>query len=156
MSRVKIFIDGSFDDNSDNPQGGWACLIKDRLYVESGSVPSSFSAELEGLLLALKESPKGKQIELFCDSQTVVNGFNKRIKAGLDASTKQGKCRFKSDRRRWRAILRLAQGRDVIVSWVKGHDTCLFNAMVDRAANRARRERINYVEKTAQRLRAYT
>jgi len=163
MDKIVAYIDGSFGHCGRRAIGGWAYILLNTNsqydiiseYCESGPVPFPFSAELEALLLALRNAPPKVPLEIRCDSRTVVEGFKKRLAAGVSPNSKQGKTRSSSDRKRWSAAVRLGVDRHLQISWIKSHSDDEYNNKVDLLAVSARSTQHNYIENTAKRLKTF-
>lgn len=157
--RIRIYTDGSYSEYpkwvKKAPYSGWACVFESsgEFHFESAPLPTSMSAELEAVLLALRHTPTGSSVEILTDSLSLVESFEKRIEAGPYPKKKMGSLSHKSDKLRWKAIIRLCLYRDVILTWTPGHRGNPGNTASDMLALRANKQRLNPVEHTCKRLR---
>jgi len=139
---IRIYTDGSCLKNPGN--GGYAAiLIKGDLRKEiSGAFSNTTNnrmelrAAIEGLL-ALKID--GSEVELYTDSQYLVNAFNKEWIFNWEKANfmlpKNGGKRENEDL--WRALLKLTRKHKVKFIWVRGHNGHEFNEACDRMAKAA-------------------
>lgn len=153
-SKEVYYIDGSYCRFTG--MGGWGFVRASDLHTEceSGAVPESYSAELEALLLVLRQDFSAAII--YTDSQAISSTYRRRVDLyGEQGSKRIGKLQHKSDKKRWIAIRKLAGGRDITVLWTPGHDGNPLNALADKVAVRARRGLLGFVPKTSSRLRKF-
>lgn len=158
-SDKDVFIDGSFSCGV----GGWAVAVVDGeevhyTEVESGKVPTSYSSEMEGFILALKLSISVFEslgtLHVHTDSQAIIDGYQERvINFSENENRSIGNIKTNSDKARWKYVRSLVSGTRINFIKVKSHSGNVFNDLVDRLAKNARTNQTNWVERTSQRLR---
>jgi ribonuclease HI len=153
---INVYTDGSFgmvkaSDDIPTFMGGWACKIGETYYCESGIVPYSISAELEGLLLALRMAPSAAPLTIHMDHHGLITDLE-RYSDPYSIPTKYPKFKSKSDKLRFHLIRSIIHARSItfVLTKSKG-DNDHFNK-TDRLSKRARWKKLNYVDKTSQRL----
>ncbi len=147
---VIIYTDGGCRGNPG--PGGWAFVMNEdsRRRERSGGAPQTtnnkmeLTAVIEALeTVAADESLRGRQIELYTDSQYVRNGITDWIKRwernGWQTSAKKPV----KNREYWIELKRLADTLSISWHWVKGHAGNELNEECDRLV---RRETARYAD----------
>lgn len=146
MQKVTIYTDGSARGNPDGP-GGYGAILR---YVDSrGEVhekelsqgyekTTNNRMEMMGVIAALEALRRPCQVDLYTDSQYVVNAFEKGWirnwkKNGWKTASKEPV----KNRELWERMLEAAQGHELTFHWVKGHAGHPENERCDRLATAA-------------------
>ena len=146
MQKVTIFTDGAARGNPDGP-GGYGAILR---YVDSkGAVhekelsqgyekTTNNRLEMMGVIAALEALRRPCQIDLYTDSQYVVNAFEKGWirnwkKNGWKTASKEPV----KNRELWERMLEAAKGHELTFHWVKGHAGHPENERCDRLATAA-------------------
>ena len=143
---VKIYTDGSARGNPNGP-GGYGCVLH---YVDSkGNLHErEFSAgykkttnnrmEIMAAIVGLEALTKPCQVELYSDSQYLVNAFNQHwIEGWLKKGWKRGKNEDVKNVDLWKRLLEAKAPHQVTFIWVKGHDGHEMNERCDVLATTA-------------------
>ena len=143
---VKIYTDGSARGNPNGP-GGYGCVLH---YVDSkGNLHErEFSAgykkttnnrmEIMAAIVGLEALTKPCQVELYSDSQYLVNAFNQHwIEGWLKKGWKRGKNEDVKNVDLWKRLLEAKAPHQVTFIWVKGHDGHEMNERCDELATTA-------------------
>ncbi len=143
---VKIYTDGSARGNPNGP-GGYGCVLH---YVDSkGKLHErEFSAgyqkttnnrmEIMAAIVGLEALTKPCQVELYSDSQYLVNAFNQHwIEGWLKKGWKRGKNEDVKNVDLWKRLLEAKAPHQVTFIWVKGHDGHEMNERCDVLATTA-------------------
>lgn len=144
--QVKIYTDGAARGNPDGP-GGYGTIIE---YVDTKGVlhtkelsqgyvkTTNNRMELMAVIAGLEALNRPCQVELYSDSQYVVNAFNQHW---LDSWIKKGWKRGKNEPVKnvdlWKRLLQAKEQHQVQFIWVKGHDGHLQNERCDILATTA-------------------
>lgn len=146
MQKVTIYTDGSARGNPDGP-GGYGAILR---YVDSkGEVherelsqgyekTTNNRMEMMGVIAALEALRRPCQIDLYTDSQYVVNAFEKGWirnwqKNGWKTASKEPV----KNKELWERMLKAASGHDLTFHWVKGHAGHPENERCDKLATEA-------------------
>ena len=136
---IKIYTDGSCLGNPGN--GGWAAIIiddKKKIQIK-GSKKNTTNNQMELLapIKALKEIPKGSNVQIFTDSKYVKSGITEWIhnwkKNGWKTASKQPV----KNKDLWTELDQMTNEFQIKWSWVKGHSTDVLNNEVDLIAREA-------------------
>lgn len=143
---VKIYTDGSARGNPNGP-GGYGCVLH---YTDSkGNLHErEFSAgykkttnnrmEIMAAIVGLEALTKPCQVELYSDSQYLVNAFNQHwIDSWLKKGWKRGKNEDVKNVDLWKRLLEAKKPHQVTFIWVKGHDGHEMNERCDTLATTA-------------------
>ncbi len=143
---VKIYTDGSARGNPNGP-GGYGCVLH---YVDSkGNLHErEFSAgykkttnnrmEIMAAIVGLEALTKPCQVELYSDSQYLVNAFNQHwIDGWLKKGWKRGKNEEVKNVDLWKRLLEAKAPHQVTFLWVKGHAGHEMNERCDELATTA-------------------
>ena len=146
MQKVTIYTDGSARGNPDGP-GGYGAILR---YVDSkGQIhekelsqgyekTTNNRMEMMGVIAALEALRRPCQVDLYTDSQYVVNAFEKGWirnwkKNGWKTASKEPV----KNRELWERMLEAAEGHELSFHWVKGHAGHPENERCDRLATAA-------------------
>jgi len=144
MSKVKIYTDGSANNNvkNGNRRGGWAAVFvskndKKLWHMAGGNANTTNNRmEMMAVLEALKYADTlFDHITVYSDSQYLVNGITKWIYGWLKNNWKNGRVKNKD---LWEQLLDFVNRDDIEFRWVKGHSKNRWNRHADRIARRAR------------------
>lgn len=146
MQKVTIYTDGSARGNPDGP-GGYGAILR---YVDSkGQIhekelsqgyekTTNNRMEMMGVIAALEALRRPCQVDLYTDSQYVVNAFEKGWirnwkKNGWKTASKEPV----KNRELWERMLEAAKDHELTFHWVKGHAGHPENERCDRLATAA-------------------
>lgn len=129
--KVRIYTDGAARGNPDGP-GGYGTVLE---YVDSkGELhkkelsqgykkTTNNRMELMAVIAGLEALNRPCQVELYSDSQYVVNAFNQHwIEGWLKKGWKRGKNEPVKNVDLWKRLLQAKNPHEVQFIWVKGHD----------------------------------
>ncbi len=135
---IKIYTDGACSGNPG--AGAWASLIVDsegskKMISGAYKVTTNNRMELMAVIMALQITKEGDSIELYSDSQYIVNAFEKGwiknwIKRGWQTSQKKPV----ANRDLWEKLIMLTDKRKFTSKWVRGHDGHAENEICDQLA----------------------
>lgn len=144
--HVKIYTDGAARGNPDGP-GGYGTLLE---YIDSKGVlhtkelsqgyvkTTNNRMELMAVIAGLEALNRPCEVEIYSDSQYVVNAFNQHW---LDGWIKKGWKRGKNESVKnvdlWKRLLLAKEPHQVTFIWVKGHDGHVQNERCDVLATTA-------------------
>ena len=137
MKEIVLYTDGSCSKNPG--PGGWGAILQykqHKLELSGGAVSTTNNQmELTGVIEGLKALTEPCKVELYTDSQYIVNAINK---GWLRNWQKNGwKKADKSpvlNKELWLEIIELFNKHDVTVHWVKGHAENEYNNRCDQLA----------------------
>lgn len=137
MKEIVLYTDGSCSKNPG--PGGWGAILQykqHKLELSGGAVSATNNQmELTGVIEGLKALTEPCKVELYTDSQYIVNAINK---GWLRNWQKNGwKKADKSpvlNKELWLEIIELFNKHDVTVHWVKGHAENEYNNRCDQLA----------------------
>ena len=137
MKEIVLYTDGSCSKNPG--PGGWGAILQykqHKLELSGGAVSTTNNQmELTGVIEGLKALNEPCKVELYTDSQYIVNAINK---GWLRNWQKNGwKKADKSpvlNKELWLEIIELFNKHDVTVHWVKGHAENEYNNRCDQLA----------------------
>ena len=143
---VKIYTDGAARGNPDGP-GGYGTVLeyvdpKGELHVKEmsqGYVKTTNNRmELMAVIAGLEALNRPCTVEVYSDSQYVVNAFNQHW---VDGWIKKNWKRVKNEPVKnvdlWKRLLKAREPHDVKFHWVKGHDGHPQNERCDALATGA-------------------
>lgn len=143
---VKIYTDGAARGNPDGP-GGYGTVLE---YVDSrgelhvrelsqGYVRTTNNRmELMAVIAGLERLNRPCQVEVYSDSQYVVNAFNQNwIEGWIKKGWKRGKNEPVKNVDLWKRLLEAKKEHQVTFIWVKGHDGHMQNERCDVLATSA-------------------
>ena len=144
--KVKIYTDGAARGNPDGPGGYGAVLeyvdTKGELHTKELSQgykkTTNNRMELMAVIAGLKALNRPCKVELYSDSQYVVNAFNKHwIDGWIKKGWKRGKNEPVKNVDLWKQLLEAKEKHQVTFIWVKGHDGHPQNERCDALATGA-------------------
>ena len=129
--KVKIYTDGAARGNPDGP-GGYGTVMeyvdtKGELHTKELSQgykkTTNNRMELMAVIAGLEALNRPCEVELYSDSQYVVNAFNQHwIDGWLKRGWKRGKSEPVKNVDLWKRLLAVKEKHEVTFHWVKGHD----------------------------------
>ncbi|AWN44537.1 ribonuclease HI [Methylobacterium durans] len=139
--RIVVYADGGCDRNSGS--GGWGVVISmpegSREFYGGELATTNNRMELTAAIPALEEFPESAQIEMRCDSQYVVKSMTEWVR-GWKAKGWRGAKGLVQNRDLMQRLDELVSQRDVVWTWVRGHNGDALNERADRLAAKGRRE----------------
>lgn len=144
--QVKIYTDGAARGNPDGP-GGYGAVLE---YVDSkgtlhtkelsqGYVRTTNNRmELMAVITGLEALNRPCQVEVYSDSQYVVNAFNQHwIESWIKKGWTRGKKEPVKNVDLWKRLLEAKREHEVTFHWVKGHAGHAQNVRCDALATAA-------------------
>ena len=143
---VKIYTDGAARGNPDGP-GGYGTVMeyvdpKGQLHVKEKSQgyvkTTNNRMELMAVIAGLEALNRSCTVEVYSDSQYVVNAFNQHwVEGWIRKGWKRGKNEPVKNVDLWKRLLKAKEPHDVSFHWVKGHDGHPQNERCDELATTA-------------------
>jgi len=146
MTKVTIYTDGSARGNPDGP-GGYGSVIefidsRGQLHVKELSQgyrkTTNNRMELMGAIAALEALNRPCEVELWSDSQYLVNAFNQHW---IDQWIRKRWMRTRKEPVRnvdlWQRLLRACERHTISWNWLKGHSGSHGNELCDILATSA-------------------
>ena len=143
---VKIFTDGAARGNPDGP-GGFGTVLqytdsKGQLHekeISQGYVRTTNNRmELMAAIAGLEALNRPCQVDLYSDSQYLVNAFNQHwIDSWLKKGWKRGTNETVKNVDLWKRLLAAKEPHEVRFFWVRGHDGHPENERCDKLATTA-------------------
>ncbi len=146
MTKVTIYTDGSARGNPDGP-GGYGSVIefidsRGQLHVKELSQgyrkTTNNRMELMGAIAALEALNRPCEVELWSDSQYLVNAFNQHW---IDQWIRKRWMRTRKEPVRnvdlWQRLLRACERHTISWNWLKGHNGSHGNELCDILATSA-------------------
>ena len=143
---VKIYTDGAARGNPDGP-GGYGTVLeyvdtKGQLHVKElscGYVKTTNNRmELMAVIAGLEALNRPCTVEVYSDSQYVVNAFNQHwVEGWIKKNWKRGKDEPVKNVDLWKRLLAAKEPHSVTFHWVKGHDGHPQNERCDKLATTA-------------------
>lgn len=148
MKQIKIYTDGACSGNPG--PGGWGAILlygKHRRELSGGERQTTNNRmELMGVIVALEELKEPCAVDLYTDSQYIVNAVNKGWARSWQANNwMRNKKESAKNSDLWERILALLEMHKVAFYWVKGHADNPYNNRCDElavAASHAQRTNI--------------
>ena len=143
---VKIYTDGAARGNPDGPGGYGSILVyvdtKGGLHVKElsqGYVRTTNNRmELMAVIAGLEALNRPCTVEVYSDSQYVVNAFNQHwVDGWLKKGWKRGKNEPVKNVDLWKRLIAAKEKHSVTFHWVKGHDGHPQNERCDELATTA-------------------
>lgn len=144
--QVKIYTDGSARGNPDGP-GGYGTVLeyidtKGELHTKEISQgykrTTNNRMELMAAIVGLEALNRPCEVELYSDSQYLVNAFNQHwIEGWIKKGWKRGKNEPVKNVDLWKRLLKAKEPHQVTFHWVKGHDGHPQNERCDTLATTA-------------------
>ncbi len=144
--KVKIFTDGAARGNPDGP-GGYGTVLE---YVDTKGAlhtrelsqgyqkTTNNRMELMAVIAGLEALNRACEVEVYSDSQYVVNAFNQHwIEGWIKKGWKRGKNEPVKNMDLWKRLLAAKEPHKVSFHWVKGHDGHPQNERCDALATGA-------------------
>lgn len=129
--QVKIYTDGAARGNPDGP-GGYGTVLeyvdpKGELHTRELSQgykkTTNNRMELMAVIAGLEALNRPCEVELYSDSQYVVNAFNQHwIESWVRKDWKRGKNEPVKNVDLWKRLLAAKESHQVSFHWVKGHN----------------------------------
>jgi ribonuclease HI len=146
MMKVTMYTDGSARGNPDGP-GGYGTILeyidsKGQLHTKEmsqGYVKTTNNRmEMMAAIAGFEALNRPCQVEVYSDSQYVINAFNKRwIEGWIRKNWKRGKNEPVKNVDLWKRLLKVSEPHQVSWNWVKGHDGHPQNERCDTLATTA-------------------
>ena len=143
---VKIYTDGAARGNPDGP-GGYGTVLeyvdtKGQLHKKELSQGNEKTTnnrmELMAVIAVLEAINRSCEVEVYSDSQYVVNAFNQHwVDGWIKKGWKRGKNEPVKNVDLWKRLLEAKQKHSVTFHWVKGHDGHPQNERCDELATTA-------------------
>ena len=143
---VKIYTDGAARGNPDGP-GGYGTVLeyvdtKAQLHKKELSQgyekTTNNRMELMAVIAGLEALNRSCEVEVYSDSQYVVNAFNQHwVDGWIKKGWKRGKNEPVKNVDLWKRLLEAKQKHSVTFHWVKGHDGHPQNERCDELATTA-------------------
>ena len=143
---VKIYTDGAARGNPDGP-GGYGTVLeyvdtKGQLHNKELSQgyekTTNNRMELMAVIAGLEALNRSCEVEVYSDSQYVVNAFNQHwVDGWIKKGWKRGKNEPVKNVDLWKRLLEAKQKHSVTFHWVKGHDGHPQNERCDELATTA-------------------
>ena len=143
---VKIYTDGAARGNPDGP-GGYGTVLeyvdtKGQLHEKELSQgyekTTNNRMELMAVIAGLEALNRPCEVEVYSDSQYVVNAFNQHwVDGWIKKGWKRGKNEPVKNVDLWKRLLEAKQKHSVTFHWVKGHDGHPQNERCDELATTA-------------------
>jgi len=140
---MKIYTDGAVSNNGKKKaRGGWAFVVLDNSYSESGYIPKATNqiAELTAVLSACKYAIKNmngfpQSATIYSDSAYVVNCFKDRwYRKWIDKEWKNSKRQAVANKELWQELVPFFEDNRFDFVKVKGHAEDPWNILVDKLA----------------------
>ncbi len=146
MMKVTIYTDGAARGNPDGP-GGYGTILQyvdpkgvlhEREYAEGFPKTTNNRMELMAAIIGLEALKKPCQVELYSDSQYLINAFNKNwIQGWQKKGWKTASGGPVKNQELWERLLKAMKMHEVHFHWVKGHDGHPENERCDKLATTA-------------------
>lgn len=136
MKQVTIYTDGACSGNPG--PGGWGAILQykgiSRELSGGEAMTTNNRMELLGVIQALSALKEPCTVDLFTDSQYIVNAINKGWLKSWKAKGWKRKDGALKNPDLWKEIDRLFGIHNVTMHWVKGHADNVFNNRCDELA----------------------
>ena len=136
MKQVTIYTDGACSGNPG--PGGWGAVLMygDNKKELSGGHPDTTNNRMEllGVITALSVLKEPCKVELYTDSQYIVNAINEGWVAGWQRRGWRRKDGPVKNLDLWQELLPLLETHVVTFNWVKGHAENEYNNRCDELA----------------------
>ncbi|MBO6208306.1 MAG: ribonuclease HI [Lachnospiraceae bacterium] len=130
MAKVKIFTDGAARGNPDGP-GGYGVVMQfvdskgelhEKEYSAGYKKTTNNRMELMAAIVGLEALNRPCEVELYSDSQYLVNAFNQHwIDSWIKKGWKRGQNEDVKNVDLWKRLLAAKKQHRVTFCWVKGH-----------------------------------
>ena len=144
--KVTIYTDGAARGNPDGPGGYGAILqyvdpkgqLHERELSQGYEKTTNNRMELMAVIAGLEALNRPCTVEVYSDSQYVVNAFNQHwVDGWLKRGWKRGKNEPVKNVDLWKRLLAAKEKHSVTFHWVKGHDGHPQNERCDELATTA-------------------
>jgi ribonuclease HI len=136
MKQVVIYTDGACSGNPG--PGGWgALLLHDKIEKElCGGEPNTTNNRMEmiSVIKALEELKEVSAVELYTDSQYLINGITKWINGWERNNWMTSDKKAVKNKELWIRLRELSRRHKISWNWVAGHTGVEYNERVDRLA----------------------
>ncbi len=136
MKKVTIYTDGACSGNPG--PGGWGAVLMygDNKKELSGGEPDTTNnrMELTGVITALSALKEPCRVDLYTDSQYIVNAVNEGWIIGWQKRGWRRKGGEVKNIDLWQQLLPLMEMHEVTFNWVKGHAENEYNNRCDTLA----------------------
>lgn len=136
--RVELYTDGACSGNPG--PGGWAYILKDpesgREREASGGEPSTTNNRMEliSVIEGLRSLSRPCRVELYSDSQYVVNGLREWLDQWKARGWRNVKRQTVKNIELWRQLDELRQTHEIHCHWIRGHSEHPENERCDAMA----------------------
>lgn len=144
--QVKLYTDGSARGNPDGP-GGYGAVLeytdsKGMLHTKEISQgykkTTNNRMEMMAVIAGLEALNRPCRVEVYSDSQYVVNAFNQHwIEGWIKKGWKRGKNEQVKNVDLWKRLLEAKREHEVVFHWIKGHAGHPQNERCDELATTA-------------------
>ena len=140
MKIVTIYTDGACSGNPG--PGGWGAILRYGEHTKelSGGEPSTTNNRMEmmAVIVGLEALNRPCRVEVYSDSQYVVNAFNQHwIEGWIKKGWKRGKNEEVKNVDLWKRLLEAKKNHEVTFHWIKGHAGHPQNERCDELATTA-------------------
>ncbi len=136
MKKVTIYTDGACSGNPG--PGGWGAVLMyggNKKELSGGERETTNNRmELSGVITALSALKEPCKVDLYTDSQYIVNAVNEGWIAGWQKRGWRRKGGAVKNLDLWQALLPLIETHEVTFNWVKGHADNEYNNRCDELA----------------------
>lgn len=146
LMHVDIYTDGAARGNPDGP-GGYGCLLQyrdskgflhEREYSAGYKKTTNNRMELMAAVVGLEALTRPCEVDLYSDSQYLVNAFNQHwIEGWIKKGWKRGRNEPVKNKELWQRLLSAKEKHQVSFHWVKGHAGDEMNERCDQLATSA-------------------
>jgi ribonuclease HI len=136
--HVLLYTDGACSGNPG--PGGWAYILKHpasgKETEKSGGEPETTNnrMELTAVIEGLRAINKPSRVEVYSDSQYVLNGLREWMEDWKKRGWKTAAKKPVKNRELWEALDELKQVHDLSFHWIKGHNEHPENERCDQLA----------------------
>ena len=140
MKTVTLYTDGACSGNPG--PGGWGAVLRfgsaEKELCGGEENTTNNRMELMAVIRGLEALNRPCEVELYSDSQYVVNAFNQHwIEGWIKKGWKRGKNEPVKNTDLWKRLLEAKKPHQVNFNWVKGHDGHPQNERCDTLATTA-------------------
>ncbi len=136
MKEVEIYTDGSCLGNPG--AGGWCSILlykQHKKILKGGKeLTTNNEMELKAVLEALKKLKEPCKVNLYTDSQYIVNAIKDWIHNWSKNDWKVAEKKGIKHLDKWKELYKLMKIHDVNPIWVKGHSGNYYNELCDKIA----------------------
>ena len=137
MSTIKVFLYSDGSSRGNPGPGGFGTILR---YTDSQGYTNTTNNRMEllGVITGLEALNRPCTVEVFTDSQYVVNAFNQHwIEGWLKRGWKNAKKEPVKNKDLWQRLLAAKDPHKVSFHWVKGHAGHPLNERCDELATAA-------------------